>query len=88
MSSVSVEAFWARIFTDVKLQRRFRKSPKQEASRAGLSEQECAEVMKVNWDDLETACRSFAGKREARQKREAGRMFRRVRMWIARFARK
>ena len=45
---------------------RFRADPYAEARRAGLSREECAAIMKIDWVGLELATRSFAKKRDAK----------------------
>jgi hypothetical protein len=48
---------------------RFKADPFTEASQAGLSPDECAAVMKIDWIGLELASRSFAKKRHAKAPR-------------------
>lgn len=45
---------------------RFKADPFAEASHAGLSPDECAAIMKIDWVGLELASLSFAKKRHAK----------------------
>lgn len=61
-----MEAFLARIYVDANARARFKADPFAEASHAGLSPDECAAVMKIDWVGLELAAHSFAKKRDAK----------------------
>ncbi len=69
MSTSAFEAFLARIYADPDARARFKADPFAEASHAGLSPDECAAIMKIDWVGLELATRSFAKKRHAFQRR-------------------
>jgi hypothetical protein len=66
MSASAFEAFLARIYVDSNARARFEADPFAEASHAGLSPEECAAIMKIDWVDLKLATRSFAKKRHAK----------------------
>jgi hypothetical protein len=68
MSSSVFEAFLARIYVDPNARARFKADPFSEASHAGLSPDECAAIMKIDWVGLELAARSFAKKRHAKER--------------------
>jgi len=66
MSTSAFETFLARIYVDSNARARFKADPVAEASHAGLSPDECAAIMKIDWAGLELAARSFAKKRHAK----------------------
>jgi hypothetical protein len=66
MSTSAFEAFLARIYVDPNARARFKADPFAEASHAGLSPDECAAILKIDWVGLELATRSFAKKRHAK----------------------
>lgn len=66
MSTSAFEVFLARIYVDSDARARFKADPFAEASHAGLSPDECAAIMKIDWVGLELATRSFAKKRRAK----------------------
>jgi hypothetical protein len=66
MSTTAFEAFLARIYVDPDARARFKADPYAEARRAGLSPEECAAIVKIDWVGLELATRSFAKKRRAK----------------------
>ena len=66
MSTCAFEAFLARIYVDPDTCARFKADPYAEARRAGLSLEECAAIMKIDWIGLELTTRSFARKRHAK----------------------
>jgi Aromatic-ring-opening dioxygenase LigAB, LigA subunit len=69
MSASAFEAFLARIYVDPDARARFKADPCAEASHAGLSPDECAAIMRIDWVGLELAARSFAKKRRAKARR-------------------
>jgi len=66
MSTTAFEAFLARIYVDPDARARFKADPYAEARRAGLSPEECAAIVKIDWVGLELATRSFAKKRRTK----------------------
>jgi hypothetical protein len=66
MSTSAFEVFFARIYVDPNARARFKADPFAEASHAGLSADECAAIMNIDWVGLELAARSFAKKRHAK----------------------
>ena len=66
MNTSALEVFLARIYVDGKARARFKADPLAEASAAGLSPDECAAIMKIDWVALELATRSFAKKRHVK----------------------
>ena len=69
MSSVALEAFLARLYTDAGARERFDADPEGEAMRAGLSGAECAAVVQCDRVGLEMAAASFGHKRAHHRKR-------------------
>jgi hypothetical protein len=69
MSARAFEAFLTRIYVDAGARARFKASPRAEAQRAGLSEDECVSLENMDWAGLEMAARSFANKRHSKLKR-------------------
>jgi hypothetical protein len=69
MSARAFEAFLTRIYVHAGARARFRASPRAEARRAGLSEDECASLENLDWAGLEMAARSFADKRRRKLKK-------------------
>ena len=68
MSAREFEAFLTRIYVDSAARARFQSNPRKEASRAGLSEDECAALERMDWAGLELATRSYANKRALKAK--------------------
>jgi hypothetical protein len=66
MSASAFEAFLARIYVDPEARARFKADPYAEARRAGLSPEEAAAILKIDWVGLELATRSYAKKRRAK----------------------
>jgi hypothetical protein len=66
MSASAFEVFLAKIYVDPNARARFKADPFAAASHAGLSPDECAAIMKIDWVGLELATRSFAKKRHAK----------------------
>jgi hypothetical protein len=65
--SLNLEQFLAIIYVDPAARARFLASPEVEASRAGLSEQQCVKLKEIDFTGLEMASRSFARKRASKQ---------------------
>jgi hypothetical protein len=65
--SPNLERFLATIYVDAAARARFLASPDAEASRAGLSEQQCLMLKEIDFTGLEMASRSFARKRASKQ---------------------
>ena len=65
--SLNLEQFLATIYVDPAARARFLASPEAEASRAGLSEQQCLKLKEIDFTGLEMASRSFARKRASKQ---------------------
>jgi hypothetical protein len=63
----TLEQFLANIYVDPIARARFLASPEAEASRAGLSEQQCLKLKDIDRTGLEMASRSLARKRAAHQ---------------------
>jgi len=75
MKTATLEEFLGRLYADIGAQARFRANPLAEARIAGLSEEECGALMKMDWAGFEMACRSFQKKRQERIKQtRIGRM--------------
>ena len=86
MSARQFEAFLARIYVDPSARAAFMSNPRIEASRAGLSEEECTALEKTDWAGLEMSARSFAHKRRSRLARSHHWLFfRRARGFILDF---
>ena len=69
MSSMALESYLARLYTDPAARARFNADPEGEASRAGLSEAECAAMARCDRVGLEMAAESFGHKRARHGKR-------------------
>jgi hypothetical protein len=65
--SLNLEQFLATIYVDPAARARVLASPEAEASRAGLSEQQCLKLKEIDFTGLEMASRSFARKRASKQ---------------------
>jgi hypothetical protein len=68
MSSMSLEAFLARLYTDAKLRARFLADPAGEARRAGLDAASAERLMTIDRAGLELAAESFAAKRSKKKR--------------------
>lgn len=62
-SSSQLENFLARLYVDARARADFKVNPRQEATKAGLSDDECIALENLDWIGLEMAARSFAKKR-------------------------
>ena len=69
MSSVALEAYLARLYTDAAARARFNADPAGEAARAGLSGDECSALQCADRIGLEMAAESFGHKRARYAKR-------------------
>jgi hypothetical protein len=63
MSSVALETFLARLYTDADARRRFETDPQGEAARAGLAPAECLAMTQCDRVGLQMAAESFGHKR-------------------------
>jgi hypothetical protein len=85
MSAKSFEAFLARIYTDAGARAQFLSNPRGAAAAAGLAPEECDALARIDTAGLEFAARSFARKREEKERhRGAARHFRRLLSWLRR----
>ena len=64
-----LEIFLARLYTDAHARADFKANPREEAKRAGLSEEQSAALERLDWIGLEMAARSFAKKRHQKRRR-------------------
>jgi hypothetical protein len=69
MSAANLEAFLARICVDADARSRFKADPFHDAKKAGLTNEECKALEKVDLVALELAARSFAWKRQHKRQR-------------------
>ncbi len=77
MSAQKLEAFLAKLYVEDNARSRFIADPRREASNAGLTEEDCAALEKIDVVGLELAAASFARKRAAQpQKRAASKLTR------------
>jgi len=65
MSAQNLEAFLAKLYVDSQARSRFLADPRREALNAGLNEDDCAALEKIDFVGLELAADSFARKRAA-----------------------
>jgi len=65
MNTPKLEKFLATLYVDAEARRRFLNSPYAEASRAGLTDEQCRSLEKIDRVGLEMAARSLAAKRSA-----------------------
>ena len=70
MSAQKLEAFLAKLYVDDNARSRFLADPRREASNAGLTEEDCAALEKIDLIGLELAAASFARKRASHPPRE------------------
>jgi hypothetical protein len=66
MSAQKFEAFLAKLYVDNQARSRFLADPRREVLRAGLTEDDCAALEKIDLAGLELAAQSFARKRASR----------------------
>ena len=65
MSAQNLEAFLAKLYVDSQARAHFLAAPRHEALNAGLNENDCAALEKIDFVGLELAADSFARKRAA-----------------------
>ncbi len=70
MNSPALERFLAKIYVDAEARVRFLAAPYDEAARAGLQEDQCRLLERIDRVGLEMAARSFGRKRERKQRRK------------------
>lgn len=70
MSAQQLEAFLAKLYVDDQARSRFFADPRREALNAGLTEDECAALEKIDLVGLELASHSFARKRASSPQRK------------------
>lgn len=63
MSAQKFEAFLAKLYVDDQTRSRFLADPRREVLSAGLTEDDCAALEKIDFAGLELAVQSFARKR-------------------------
>ena len=63
MNTPKLEEFLATLYVDAPARARFLKAPYAEAARAGLTEEQCRELEKIDRVGLELAARSLTVKR-------------------------
>lgn len=73
MNSPAMEAFLARLYVEPELRARFLADPAGECRRAGLSDEQCAAMEKIDRTGLALAAESFRRKREKSGAPSAGR---------------
>ncbi len=77
MSEQKLEAFLVNLYVDGQARSRFLANPRREALSAGLTEDDCAALEKIDLVGLELAADSFARKRASRRpRRPASKLFR------------
>lgn len=69
MSTPALERFLAKIYVDADARARFLAAPYDEAAGAGLHEEQCRALEKIDRVGLEMAARSFGRKRERKRKK-------------------
>jgi hypothetical protein len=67
MNSPELERFLAKIYVDAEDRARFLVAPYEEAARAGLNQEQCRALEKIDRVGLEMAARSFGKKRERKR---------------------
>lgn len=67
MSAQNMEALLARLYVDAAARARFQADPHGEARKAGLTEEECRSLEKMDWVGVEMAAHSFAVKKRRRR---------------------
>lgn len=65
-ASITLESYLARLFVDPDARGRFLLAPQPEAARAGLSELQCTQLMKIDRVGLELAAHSYARKKQSK----------------------
>ena len=69
MNTPALERFLAKIYVDAEARARFLAAPYDVAARAGLQEEQCRALEKIDRVGLEMAARSFGRKREKKRMR-------------------
>lgn len=69
MNSPDLERFLAKLYVDSEARARFLASPRAEAARAGLPEEQCRALENIDRVGLEMAARSYERKRAAKSRR-------------------
>ena len=82
MSAQRLEAFLATLYVDEEARSRFLADPGSQALRAGLSEEECTSLTKIDAVGLELAAHSYAHKRDGRPVKSSA-----WRRWLTRLGR-
>lgn len=67
MNTPALEVFLARVYTDPEVRARFLADPCAEAARAGLTDEQCRALARVDRTGIEMAARSFARKRRLKR---------------------
>ena len=70
MNTPELERFLAKIYVDAEARARFLAAPYEEATRAGLQEEQCRVLERIDRVGLEMAARSFGRKRERKRMRK------------------
>jgi hypothetical protein len=70
MSAQKFEAFLAKLYVNDQARSRFLADPRREVLGAGLTEDDCVALAKIDWAGLELAAASFARKRASRPRRK------------------
>jgi hypothetical protein len=70
MNTPEMERFLAKIYVDADARARFLAAPYVEAARAGLQEEQCRALEKIDRVGLAMAARSFGRKRERKRTRK------------------
>jgi hypothetical protein len=70
MSAQKFEAFLAKLYVDTEARSRFIANPRRKVLSAGLTEDDCAALEKIDFVGLELASQSFARKRASRPPRK------------------
>ena len=83
MSTVALETFLARLYTDAASLEHFNADPEGEALRAGLSEAECQALVDSDRVGLQMAAQSF-GEKRARYWKPRMPLHRRAMAWLFR----
>jgi hypothetical protein len=81
MSSMALEGFLARLYTDAAARERFNADPEGEAMRAGLSATESRAMAECDRVGLEMAAESFGHKR-AQHRKPRALLYRRASRWL------
>ena len=69
MSTEALERFLAKIYVDPEARARFLADPRSEAAHAGLTEQQCLSLERIDKIGLQMAAQSFVRKRDAKKAR-------------------